>query len=331
MMDIVLTNDDQALKLDPYAGFWYDKIIKIFWGIKYYDSLGLPKAYDVQIGEFMIDRISEGRFPHTVKVTGRDYAKKCLASKIKNTMTFRAGTPVEQIIKAVAANAGIAKFALPETGQSYALDLVFPQFSERWKVIKDVADSVGYEVYFRGDGFLTMRPYPDPYLSPVSWIFRGGDSDGTLVNYDRSSNDSRIKNHIMVQGPATSTPANFSSIVFVEIRNEDPRSPTNIQRIGDRVQEYQSDVFTSNEFARAFAEKRMKILSLEEYNIDFESLVIPWLEASDIVDIDDSGGSDYVPSRFLLSNFTLPLKLGSMSGTGRRVTIVGSSQRLDYQ
>jgi hypothetical protein len=209
--------------------------------------------------------------------------------------------------------------------------LVFPQFTPRWKVIKDVADSIGYEVYFRGDGYLTMRPYPDPYLSPVSWIFRGGELDGTLVDFERSSNDTRIKNHIMVQGASNTDASGFSSIVFAELRNDDPRSPTSIARIGDRVYDIQNDYFYVQEFADAFARKQMNILALEEFQIDFSSVVIPWLEGSDIVDIDDSNGSNYIPSRFLLSNFTFPLKLGAMSGTGRRVTIVGSDQRLEYQ
>lgn len=331
MGEITFENKDNALKLDPYNGFWYDKIIKVFWGIRFFDSLGLPRTYDTQVAELMIDRISNPRFPHTVKITGRDYTKKCLVSKIKNTLSFPAGTPTEDIIRAVAANAGVTKFALPITGQSYALDQVFSQFTPRWKVIKDVADSIGYEVYFRGDGYLTMRPYPDPYLDPVNWIFRGGDPDGSLINYERSSNDSRIKNHIIVQGPTATDIEGYSTIVFYELRNDDPQSPTNIARIGDRVDEIQNDLFTSLEYASAFAQKRMNILALEEYQVDFDAVVLPWLEASDIIDVDDQQGSTYVPARFVLSNFTLPMELGSMNATGRRVTIVGSSQRLEYQ
>lgn len=331
MGELSFENDDNALKLDPFSGFWYDKIIKVFWGISYYNSLGQARRYDTQIAELMIDRIDEERFPHTVSITGRDYSKKCLTSKTKNSMSFVAGTPAETIIRAVAANAGVTKFALPVTGKSYALDLVYPQFTERWKVIKDVADSIGYEVFFRGDGYLTMRPYADPYLDPVNWIFRGGMQDGSMINYKRSSNDSRIKNHIIVQGPTATNIEGYSTIVFFELRNDDPLSPTRIDRIGDRVYDIQNDLFTSIEYAQAFAEKRMKILALEEYQVDFDSVILPWMEGSDIIDVDDSGGSNYVPSRFVLSNFTLPLKLGAMSATGRRVTIVGSSQRLEYQ
>lgn len=331
MCELTFDNGDNALKLDPFNGFWYDKVVKVFWGIRYYDSLGIAQSYDVQIGEFMIDRIKETRFPHITSVSGRDYTKRCLTSKLKHSLSFASGTPIETIIRALAANCGITKFALPITGQTYALDIVFERGTERWNVMKKLADSIGYEVYFRGDGYLTMRPYPDPTLSPLAWIFRGGELDGTLVGYERSSNDSRIKNHIIVIGSTSTTPDGYNITVFAEATNDNPISPTRISRIGERTDIIENDYFTDTNTAQAFANKRLQIGALEEYEVDFSSLIIPWLEGGDIVDIDDSGGSVYVPSRFLLSSFSLPLGLGGMTGRGRRVTIVGSNQTLEYQ
>ena len=324
------SNDDNALKLDPLNGFWYDKIIKAFWGIKYYDASGIERSYEVQIGEFMIDRIKETRFPHVVDVTCRDYTKRCLNSKLKYSLTFPSGTPVETIIKALAANCGITKFALPTTGQTYTLDLVFERGIERWNVMKQIADSIGYEVYFLGNGYLTMRPYADPTTSPLSWVFRTGELDGTLIQYERSSNDSRIKNHIIVVGNTSTDLDGYNISVFAEALNEDPLSPTRISRLGDRTDIIENSYFTDNVTALAYANKRLRVSSLEEYEVNFESIIIPWLEAGDIVDIDDSGGSIYVPSRFLLTSFNFPMSLGGMSGVGRRVTIVGSDQTLEY-
>ena len=167
--EISLSNFDNALVQNPYGGFYYDKVIKVFWGIRYFDSLGTEQVWDTQIGEFMIDRISETRFPHVTKLQCRDYTKKCLQSKLPVSLTFAAGTPIETIIRALAANSGVTKFALPYTGRTYSLDIVFERGVERWAVMAKVADSIGYEIYFRGDGCLTMRPYPDPTLSPLSW------------------------------------------------------------------------------------------------------------------------------------------------------------------
>src|SRR5688572_3503030 len=88
MCDLTFNNYDNALKLDPYSGFYYDKIIKTFWGIRYYTVNGVLREWETQIGEFMIDQISEDYFPDEIKITGRDYAKKCLVSKLSNSMSF---------------------------------------------------------------------------------------------------------------------------------------------------------------------------------------------------------------------------------------------------
>lgn len=330
MCDLVLNNFDGALKLDPYNGFYYDKVIKVFWGIRYYAG-GILREWETQIGEFMIDSISEDYFPDAIKITGRDYSKKCIVSKLQNSVQFPQYTAIETIIRALASNAGVTKFALPFTGQGYARDAAFERGLERWKVIKELADSIGYEVYFTGDGYLTMRPYGDPIMSPLRWIFRPGKLDGTLVKYTRSTNDSRIKNHIVVVGAAITDLNGFTQTIQAEAINNDPNSPTRVDRIGDRVDFYESDFITDTLQAQTIATQRLRVSALEEYQVDFDSVIIPWLDGGDIVDIHDDEAGDYVPRRFLLTNFTFPLQLQAMSATARRVTMAGVSQVLEYE
>lgn len=329
MCDLSLDNSDGALNLDPENGFYYDKVIKVFWGIRYFSGT-IPKVWETQIGEFLIDQIDEEYFPHEVKITGRDYSKKCLTSKLVTSMSFPQYTAIETIIKALAINAGVTKFRLPYTGQGYARDAAFERGTERWKVIRELADSIGYEVYFTGDGYLTMRPYGDPVMSPLRWIFRPGSPDGTLVKYKRSTNDSRIKNHIVVTGAKISDLSGFNQVVWAEAANDDPASPTRRARLGDRVDFIESEFVTDVGQAQAIANQRLRVSSLEEYSVAFDSLIIPWLEAGDIVDIIDNNSSIYVPKRFLLTNFTFPLSLQAMTGTARRVTITGTKQNLEY-
>lgn len=331
MCDISLENNDNALKINPIDGFWYDKILKVFWGIRYFDSTGQEKRYETQIGEFMIDQIVEARFPNVVKVTGRDYAKRCLTSKLKASMSFDQYTPIEQIITAMAANCGITKFAMPYTGEGFAQDVVFERGTERWDVMKQLADSIGYELYFRGDGYLTMRPYGDPTMSPLMWIFNTSPVDGTLVDYERTTNDSRIKNHIIVSGSTTTDISGLSSSAFAEAINNDPQSPTRVSRIGDRTDIIESDFITTTSQAQDMANTRLRVSALEEFSINFSGLIIPWLDAGDIIGIEEPDESIFVPTRFLLANFTFPLQLGAMSGTARRVTIVGTTTSTEFQ
>lgn len=325
MCEFSLQNEDFALEMNPVNGFWYDKILKAFWGIEYYSGFDLYQ-WEMQVGEFMIDRISEDYFPHVTKITGRDYAKKCINSGLVNSMAFSKGTPIEIIIKALAVNAGITKLRIPFIGIGYDDDVVFEPGTARWEVMKKLADSIGHELYFTGDGYLTMRPYQDPVTSPLTWIFRTGKLDGTLVTYSRSVNDSRVKNHTVVIGSSQADSSNFVTVAFAELRNDDPNSPTYIGRIGDRLDLYKSEFITTNEQADAVAEARHRVSSLEEWSIDFSSIILPWIEGNDIVDIVNQNESEYVPARFLLSNYTLPMSLGPMTGLGRRVTIVGTKR-----
>jgi hypothetical protein len=329
MCDIQLINDDRQLNLDPDNGFWYDKIIKVFWGIEYWSS-GVYKRWEMQLGEFMIDTIKEDFFPNVTKITGRDYTKKCLVSAITNSQQFDPTTPVETIIRALAVNAGVTKFRLPYTGLSFTDPVVFDPGTPRWAVMKRIANSVGYEIYFTPDGFLTMRPYPDPATSPVTWAFLTGKPAGTLVKYTRSSDDSLVKNHCVVIGTPKTDDAGFSQVAFGEAINTNPSSPTRIAIAGvpgglnDRLDLFKSEYITESSMAQAVAEARLKIAALEQFNIEIESLLIPFVDGGDIVTVDTGDQGSYVPTRFLFTNYTFPLQLGSMTGTAKRVTIVGS-------
>lgn len=333
MGEFTLINDDLALNMNPNGGFYFDKVIKAFWGIEYYDSSNTLQRWEMQIGEFLIDRIDQGNFPNLVKVTVRDYTKKCLVSQILNSIQFNPATPVEDIIRALAANSGITKFRLPYTGLSFTDAVVFDPGTPRWEVMKRICDSVGYEVYFTADGYLTMRPYQDPSTSPVTWVFTTGKQAGTLVKYERSSEDSLIKNHCVVIGAAQTDDSGFSTVAFGEARNDDPASPTRIAVAGeiggleDRVDLFKSQYITEQVQAQAVAEARLAISALEQYNITFESLIIPFIDAGDIVHIETDNESEYTPVRFLLANFAMPMGLGSMSGVARRVTLVGTKRK----
>lgn len=330
MADFTLENSDGALELNPLGGFYYDKVLKAFWGIEYWNAAGERASWETQVGEYLMDRISEENFPNVVSIGCRDLTKKCLISKVGQSLSFPIGTPIESIIQALAANAGVTKMALPYTGASYNRDVSFVRGTPRWQIMKEIAASISMEVYFRRDGYLTMGDLPDPSNTPISWAFKSG-SDGSLVKYRRSANDSRLINHVVVVGTANESEG-ISSTVFGEAINDDPASPTSRPRLlQDRVEIVESDLFMTDSDAQSYADARLRIGSLETYEVSFDGLIIPWLEAGDIVDVHDGTELETTARRFLLSNYALPMKLGPMTGTGRRVLITGTTEELGYQ
>lgn len=315
--DAVFDNTDGALDYSP-SGFWYDKIVKIFRGVRY-EVNGTPTTWETQVGEFMIDKLDEDDFPQTVSVSGRDYTKKMLASKFVAATGFNAGASLDATINTIAAAAGIPanKRFIPPTGKVLGRDFIFERGVERWKAVKEMADAYGYELFFDGTGTLVMREYLDPSTSPLIYTLKTG-PDGNLVKYKKSVSDGRLYNHVVVAGESSDTIP-----VWAEARNDNPASPTNIDLIGDRLYQYVSAFITTVAQAQAVADRFLSIHSLQEYDFNFSSLMLPWLEVGEIIQFIDPKAAETQPDRFLLSTLSIPLALGPMTGTGKRVTILG--------
>jgi hypothetical protein len=281
------------------------------------------RRWEVQVGEFMVDTIDQDRFPNTIHITGRDYAKQCLNSDLTTSLEYGTTFSADQIIQGLAGNAGVRKFRLPATGLFFEDATVFPVGTARWAVMKTIATAIGYEIYFTPDGYLTMRPFQDPVLSPMVYSIHSG-SGGTMVSYKKTGDDSLLKNHIIVTGATVTDDAGLSTTAYGEAVNTDLSSPTNIFRMSDRVLPFTSDLLTTTADCQALADTLLRVNGLEEFSIDFSTLILPWIDANDIIEVIDPSGNTYIPTRFLLSSYTLPMNLGAMTGTAKRVTIVGT-------
>jgi hypothetical protein len=281
----------------------------------YYQTL----TWETQIGEFVIDQLSEAHFPHQLHVTGRDYTKRCLTAKFVTSTTFATGQAIETLVRNIAANAGITKFLLPTTGKTVDRSFTYERGVERWKAMKEIADAYGYELFFDGQGYLVMREYKDPVYAALSVVLSTGQA-GNLVTYEKSTNDTRVYNHIVVTGESSDTSV---APVFAEALNTEPSSPTRIARLGDRLYEYTSSFITTVAQCQDTADKFLKIHALEEYDFNFSSIAYPWLEVGDIAQFIDPRPGVGDPDRFLMSTLSIPLKGGPMTGNAKRVTVVG--------
>ncbi len=290
--------------------------------ITWLDSYEPITTWETQIGEFMIDRITDSSFPHTVKLTGRDYTKKCLNSKFAYATQFTTGLALESVIASIAGAAGITRRNLPATGITVNRSFFYERGVTRWDAIKDIADSYDYEIYFDPYGYLVMRQYNDPALTSPSIVIHPG-PEGQLVSWEKSTSDSRLYNHVIVTGDSSDAsvlPASGEAI------NTDINSPTSVDKIGDRLYQYVSSFIQTDIQAQAVADSFLAVHSLEEFEISFASLLLPWLDVGEIIGFTDSvetidNGGD--PTTFLLSSLTIPLGLGQMSSVGKRITVVG--------
>lgn len=315
------TTGAREFRGDMSSCVYYDRALSLN-EIKQHYITGIGRANDrlaweAQVGEFMIDKIDEPRFPSQVKITARDYTKRCLNAKLSTAMTFDRDTPIETLVRAMAANAGIGRFILPQTGLSVGDGADFDQGTERWSVMSKICAANAYELFFNSEGYLTLRKQLDPSTSPSSLTLKTG-AKGNLVDWTKSSVDTEVYNRVICVSSGSDSILPF----YGEAVNNNPISPTGIPRLGERTWIYSSAFFTSNDQCAQTARQFLSVKGLESFNIDFSSLVFPWMEAGEIVDFLDPAAADYDPTRFLLSSFSIPLKLGAMSGSAKRVIIV---------
>lgn len=319
-LELDLNNKDGSLDNYP-DGFWYDKIIKPFRGFEYVmpNSSGRIGYWETQLGEFLIDSISTSHFPSTVHVTCRDYTKKLLEDKFASATTFVSGQAVEDVIRTIATNGGISKFNTVATGKFLGKDFIFEGGTERWQAITDIATAYGYEVFFDAAGYLELREFRDPVTAATIQTFETGQY-GNLSNWTKASSDTRIYNHVVVTGESSDTAV---PPVVAEATNTNPASPTSVANLGRRkTYRYTSSFITTLAQAQNVANKFLQVHALESFDLSLSALVIPWLEATEIIEFIDPSPNPGDPTRFLLSTFDIPLALGQMSVSGKRVTMV---------
>lgn len=312
-LDLQLDNNDGNFTSDP-DGFWYDKILKVYRGVR--DDAGLVQSY--QLGEFYIDRIDEDHFPHVVSITARDSAKRMILAKFPQATAFAAGVPVNTVITALAVASGVTRFNFANVGVNLTTQFMWEAGTARWEAASALAEAHGQELFFDRTGTLTLRPFVDPTTAPVQYVFDTG-YKGNLATYSKSTNDTRIFNHILVKGGNT----NEVPVTGVAENNE-PSSPTRIARIGRRTYVYESKLISTNTQAQDLATALLRIMALESYELSLDALVAPWLDVGLAIGFEDPNPSPYAPTSYLLTGLTIPLEVGGlMSAEAKRVTLVG--------
>jgi len=294
-------------------------------GFAWVEAKDKVREWETQTGEFMIDDISEDNFPSHLKITGRDYTKKLLTAKFSQATSFPQGSSLDQTIRTIATNAGISKFKLGSGGIPIQALATFDRTTSRWEGLKSLCDSHNVEVFFSADGYLTTRPFRDPVLSPAGLVLSTDSHTGNLASYSKKSSSTRIYNQVIVTSDNQDDAS--GGIMYQGIaENHNPASPTSIENLGQTITYfYTSSFFTSSAQCQAVADAMLKIKSLEDYQLGFSAVVFPWLEAGEVIDFQDPKPGVDEPARFLLTNFDIPMALGPMSGSGKRVTIIGQA------
>lgn len=287
--------------------------------VRWLDTSGVDDYYECQIGEFISTGLGHANESgDTISVSCVDYTRRLQNSKLAAATMFEEGESLERIVRSVASNAHIRKFNLPGDGAELQSEVMFESDTTRWDIIVKLCHEAGYDVFFDGEGRLTMRVMRDPAEDAPVLTLKSGQG-GNLVSRQLSSSDAELFNHVIVLGE---TDNEQGPPIVGEAKNEDPNSPASIQNIGPRVRIETMSTITESPKAREMARTLLGVSSLEEFELNFSSVFFPWIEPGEVLEYRDETRSHWGATRYMITSLDLPLDLSPMSGTGKRIVNV---------
>ncbi len=175
----------------------------------------------------------------------------------------------------------------------------YNQGADPWQAATDMANVVGYELFFDVNGVVTGRPIPNPLLQPVTWNFTddqttieglgGPPGPGLLTSPYTTPTDVTVSftqegvvNDIVIQGTGT---ANAASPILAEAADNNPASPTYIGGgLGD-IPNFVSSSLITDAGAQSMANNDLQQALSSSWTITLQVPQLPILDIDDVVQV----------------------------------------------
>jgi hypothetical protein len=324
----ILNSNAEFSPDSQWAGLFYvNRIIRIWRGLV---INGEPEW--VPIGTFMIDHadVIVDRNISTVVLSGSDLWKKFAKSQFSTPGSFAADTTYNTIIKDIAADVGISadgELALDPLSDRASDDkriqkkLAYERLDNRGEFLSALCRKAGIDIYFDPLGKLVTQDFRSSKDQAVVWKFYDADG-GMLLSLNRSFNDDRVYNHLIVVGTGD------SNTVYKAERKVDSTSPVSINKIGDRCKVIESKKWNTqtevNNALKAYWEK----FSYFDETLEIETICNPALEGNDVISVretkfTDLGQEENLEGRkYRIKQMTIPLSSSRSKITMRGATAV---------
>jgi hypothetical protein len=185
---------------------------------------------------------------------------------------------------------------------------------DRYKPLRELADSFGKLFYWDTDGICRIETPPDP--NEIVWNLRSG-RKGSLVNAKRAFKRQGIYNAVIVEGEGADDRVPVRAVVF----DDDPNSPTRYGGpIGKIPLRLETPLVTTQVQALDAAASLLQRSIGAPYNVDFDAIVNPALRPFEAIRITYNDGNRDV---HLIDSVTIPLDEDSaMSAQTREKAIL---------
>ena len=296
--------------------------LRLYRGVEYSDG---TQEY-VPLGVFVITEvsISDSNDGVQIKITGEDRSIKVSRAKWTEPYQMTTGSLETSLTDLLKDRYPDAEVAFPTTNVSVNnIVLGTEKDNDPWKDAVEIAELVGFDLYFDQNGVARLNQFPVLDGSVVVATFIEG-SGTTITQLNRTISTKSTYNGVIyiIEGTEVATP------IRVEVWDEDPASPTYRYGIFGEV-----PVFIETGLVATEAEAVKAAISLlniyigSQEVINWDALVDPTLDAQDVVYVKSNGSK--IDRLVILDSIDIPLTpQGTMSATARTVRVVATGEEV---
>lgn len=269
------------------------------------------------LGVFLLDdvTINDSAAGIYLELSGTDLSRKIARNTWDTTYTIQPDTNVADAIEAMAID------RMPEVTTNFVSttattpQLQFGQQSSNdpWQDMQSIATGIGCELFFDARGVLTLRPIPDPSLTPSVWEVEDT-AHPVMTNLVRSLSDENSFNKVIVTGEGTGNDVPVQAIAV----DDDPSSPTYyLGPYGTVTYRYTSSTITTTDQAQTTADGLLLQVKGATEVVGIDMIPMPAIEPGDVITV--TRGRTAVAGRFLIDQVSIPLSpADTMHLAGRR-------------
>ena len=290
--------------------------LRLYRGVQYTDG---TKEY-VPLGVFVITdvAISDTNEGVEIKLSGEDRSIRVSRAKWTQPYQMTSGTLEASLSALLKSRFPDAEISFPTTNVTVNQVLLGAENdNDPWKDAVEIAELVGFDLFFDQNGVVQMKQFPTLDGSVVVALFTEGQGT-TITQLNRTISTKQTYNGVIytIEGSDVATP------IRVEAWDEDSSSPTYRFGVFGEVPAFvtTSLLATESEAVRAAASLLNTYIGSQEV-INWDSLVDPSLDAQDVVYVKSNGAK--VDRLVIIDSLTIPLKPeSSMQADARTVRVV---------
>jgi hypothetical protein len=296
--------------------------LRLYRGVEYADG---TQEY-VPLGVFVITEVAIQDTNEGVKInlSGEDRSIRIARAKWTEPYQLPSGSLEDALTDLLKDRYPDAELAFPTTNVSINQIILGSENSnDPWKDAVEIAELVGYDLFFDQNGIVQMQQFPTLDGSVVVALFVEGDGT-TITSLDRTISTKETYNGIIytIEGSDVVLP------IRIEAWDEDTSSPTYRFGVFGEVPTFvETSLLATEEEAIRAAYSLLNIYIGKQEQIAFNSLVDPSLDVQDVIYVKSNGAK--IDRLVIIDSLEIPLSpQGQMTANARTVRVVAAGEQV---